>query len=300
MAPTSQERLIVFTRYPQPGRTKTRLISHLGAEGAAELQRRMTEHILGKTRRLQKMRPVSVEVRYEGGNQTVMKDWLGDEYIFSPQTKGALDRRMGHAFESAFYSGVASAVIIGTDIPGITVDILQQAFDLLDKNDLVLGPATDGGYYLIGLQKDSFKRAIPRLFIGISWGTQSVLNDSLEIAKSIGLKYRLLEKLADVDRPEDLAVWQQIRHTFVSIPENEKISVIIPALNEADYIIETLTRAQQGENIEVIVVDGGSTDTTVDSAKSLNATVFQTKPGRAIQMNAGAAAASGSILLFLH
>jgi rSAM/selenodomain-associated transferase 2 len=109
-----------------------------------------------------------------------------------------------------------------------------------------------------------------------------------------------LEKLADVDRPEDLAVWHQIRQTFTSIPENEKISVIIPALNEADYISETLTHAQQGENIEVIVVDGGSTDTTIDLAKSLDATVLQTKPGRAIQMNAGAAAASGSILLFLH
>ena len=300
MAANQHERLIIFTRYPEPGRTKTRLIPHLGTEGAAELQRRMTEYIVSKIRNLTTTRPISIEIRYEGGNQKLMEGWLGADYIYSPQNKGDLDRRMGEAFEAAFVTGATTAVIIGTDIPGISVENLHKAFNSLQNNDLVLGPANDGGYYLIGLQKDSFTRAIPQLFTGIPWGTQSVLNDSLEIAQKIGLKYMLLEKLEDVDRPEDLTVWQKTQGTFVSTSKNAKIAVIISTLNEADYIVDTLIHAQQGENIEVIVVDGGSTDTTIDLAKSFDATVIQTKPGRARQMNAGAAAASGSILLFLH
>ena len=300
MAPNHQERLIVFTRYPEPGRTKTRLIPHLGADAAADLQRRMTEHVVSQIRNLTTTRPGLMEIRYEGGNQQLMEDWLGSDYIYVLQGKGDLGHRMGQAFEAAFVNGAAAAVIIGTDVPGISLEILHQAFNSLQNTDLVLGPATDGGYYLIGLQKDSFTRAIPQLFTGIPWGTQSVLTDSLEIAQIIGLKYMLLEKLEDVDRPEDLAVWQKTQETFVSTSKNAKITVIIPTLNEADYIVDTLIHAQHGENMEVIVVDGGSTDTTIDLAKSFDATVIQTKPGRARQMNAGAAAASGSILLFLH
>jgi rSAM/selenodomain-associated transferase 2/rSAM/selenodomain-associated transferase 1 len=272
----------------------------LGAEGAAELQRRMTEHILSKISHLTTIRPVSVEIQYEGANEKLMKTWLGAEYIFCPQSPGDLDRRMGRAFEAAFHLGVDAVVMIGTDIPGITVDILQVAFNSLHQNDLVLGPAADGGYYLIGLQKTSFQRAIPQLFAGISWSTESVLNDSLEIVQKIGLTYRLLEKLADVDRAEDLAVWQKIDRTSASIAKQEKISIIIPTLNEADHIVDTLTHVQQGQKLEIIVVDGGSTDATMDLAKSLDVSVLQMKPGRARQMNAAAAAASGGILLFLH
>jgi rSAM/selenodomain-associated transferase 2/rSAM/selenodomain-associated transferase 1 len=301
MAPNHRERLIVFTRYPEPGRTKTRLIQHLGAEGAAELQRSMTEHIVPQIRNLTATRSVSIEIRYEGGNQQIMEAWLGSDYIYSPQGKGDLDRRMGRAFEAAFGNGVAAALIIGSDIPGISSEILHQAFNALQNDDLVLGPANDGGYYLIGLKQSTFNRALPQLMTNISWGSASVLDQTVRIAERMGLKYALLEKLTDVDRLEDLTVWQQAGGICCSaVTDPRPISVIIPALNEADYILDTLKHIQSGENLEIIVVDGGSTDNTVQLAKDTGAIVIQTPTGRARQMNAGAAAASADLLLFVH
>ncbi len=301
MAAKQHERLIIFTRYPEPGRTKTRFIPHLGTDGAAELQRRMTEHIVSKIRNLTTTRPISIEIRYEGGNQKLMEGWLGADYIYLLQSKGDLDRRMGEAFEAAFVTGAATAVIIGTDIPGISVENLHKAFNSLQNVDLVLGPANDGGYYLIGLTQSTFNRALSQLMTNISWGSESVLDQSVKIAERMGLKYTLLEKLADVDRPEDLAVWEQAGGICCSAAaERRRISVIIPTLNEADNIVDTLKHVQSGKNLEIIVVDGGSSDNTVQLAKDMGATVIQTPTGRAGQMNAGAEAACGEILVFLH
>ena len=301
MTTNQRERLIVFARYPEPGRTKTGLIPYLGADAAADLQRRMTEHMVSQIRNLATTRPLLMEIRYKGGNQQLMEDWLGSDYIYSPQSKGDLGRRMGRAFEAAFVNGAAVAVIIGTDVPGISLEILHQAFNSLQNTDLVLGPANDGGYYLIGLKQSTFNRALPQLMTNISWGSASVLDQSVKIAERMGLKYILLEKLADVDRPEDLTVWEQAGGICCSATtEHRRISVIIPTLNEADNIVDTLKHVQSGENLEIIVVDGGSTDNTVRLAKDMGATVIQTAIGRARQMNAGAAAASASLLLFLH
>jgi rSAM/selenodomain-associated transferase 2/rSAM/selenodomain-associated transferase 1 len=295
-----RERLIVFTRYPEAGKTKTRLIPSLGADGAAHLQRQMTEHILSQTRQLATRRSVSVEVRYEGGNEDLMKAWLGPTFVYKPQSLGDLDRRMGCAFEAAFASGIEAAVIIGSDIPGITKDVLQQAFDTLQQKDFVLGPANDGGYYLIGMQIDSFHRAHPALFTDIPWGTDKVLDTSLNIATKMGLSFELLTELEDVDRPEDLYVWDKLSKLASEPYNSDRLSVIIPTLNEAGIISRTLAAVQQGHQVEAIVVDGGSCDQTVDIAESFKAAVVCTLPSRAGQMNTGAAIATGGVLLFLH
>ncbi len=295
-----REQLIVFTRYPEAGKTKTRLIPSLGGSGAAQLQQQMTENVVSKICQLSAMRPVSVEVHYEGGSEDLMKAWLGTGLAYRPQSQGDLDRRIVCAFEAAFACGIEAAVIIGADIPGITTDILQQAFDTLQKKELVLGPATDGGYYLIGLQNACYRRAYPALFTDIPWGTDKVLEKSLSIAAKIGLSFELLAELEDVDRPEDLHVWEKLSRITLQPSSNDRLSVIIPTLNEADYISRTLAAAEQGRNVETIVVDGGSHDQTVDIAKSFKTVVVCTSASRAGQMNAGAAAATGGMLLFLH
>jgi rSAM/selenodomain-associated transferase 2/rSAM/selenodomain-associated transferase 1 len=300
MSVNHRERLIVFTRYPEAGKTKTRLIPSLGADGAAHLQRQMTEHVLSKIRRLAAMRRVSVEVYYEGGNEDLMKAWLGPLFAYRPQSQGDLAHRMSCAFEAAFASEIGTAVIIGSDIPGITTDILQQAFDILQHKDLVLGPANDGGYYLIGLQNASFHRAHPALFTDIPWGTDKVLGKSLNIAANYGLSFELLKELSDVDRPQDFCVWEKLSKIASKPYNSDRLSVIIPTLNEANHIFRTLKTVQQGHNVEAIVVDGGSHDQTVDIAESFKAAVICTPPSRAGQMNAGAAAATGGVLLFLH
>jgi rSAM/selenodomain-associated transferase 1 len=205
------ERLIIFTRFPQPGKTKTRLIPILGKKGAADLQRQMTEHIISTVAVASKQAGLTVGVCYEGGDAGLMREWLGPQFIYRPQGSGNLGQRIDKAFEEAFGDGIEAVVIVGSDIPGISTDIIQRAFRVLRKNDLVFGPAHDGGYYLIGMRRTAAFRANPQVFKGIKWGSDEVLGQTLQIVAALGLSFALLESLADIDRPEDLQVWQKLR-----------------------------------------------------------------------------------------
>ncbi len=297
-ARTGRECLIVFTRYPEPGLTKTRLIPALGAQGAAELHRQLAEHTLTQARELQASRSVSVEVWFAGGDETLMRDWLGDETVCRHQGEGDLGARMSRAFQEAFSNGAQGAVIIGTDCPDLDARVLGDAFQQLLKFDLVLGPAADGGYYLIGL-----RRKVPELFTGITWGTGQVLQQTAAKADRLNLTTSKLRQLADIDRPEDLAILENHSQIIFSPDKgNAKalISVIVPALNEAGAIQKTLELALLADNVEVIVADGGSEDGTDQVSQSAGVKVISAPKGRARQMNAGAAAATGEILLFLH
>lgn len=194
-----KERLIIFTRYPEPGKTKTRLIPALGAKGAANLQRQMTEHTIDRVRELTTFRLLSVEVYFSGGNLELMQDWLGWDVTYQPQCAGDLGERMVSAFQASFAAGMTGVVIIGTDCPDLNTSMMAKAFELLNEKDLVLGPARDGGYYLIGL-----RRLIPELFKGISWSTAEVLQQTVAIAQKLELVVAYLSVLNDIDRPEDL------------------------------------------------------------------------------------------------
>ena len=300
MALMSKERLIIFTRYPETGSTKTRLIPLLGVEGAANLQRKMTEHTLSRMMGLTASNDLTIEIRYDGGNEVVMKQWLGSEFEYASQGDGDLGCRMKRAFDDAFKSGAAAVVIIGTDIPDLTDMDVTKAFAALKQNKMVLGPAKDGGYYLIGLQKNEFSPDVDDLFTGITWGERDVLKKTLKIATGIGFSYCLLKEMDDVDRPEDIFIWERsqiLEHHDVT-PNGT--SVIIPSLNEAHNIADTITSIGDGNNTEIIVVDGGSTDDTVSIARQLGATVIEGFPPRSRQMNLGADSASKDILLFLH
>ena len=300
MSAEMPERLIVFTRFPEPGKTKTRLIPALGAKGAARLQRQMTEHIIATAATLSSRPGLTIEVCHEGGNNGLMQEWLGPQFSYRPQKPGDLGRRMTHAFEAAFRDSQAAAVIVGSDIPEISADTIQQAFEGLQNNDLVLGPARDGGYYLIGMKNTLPFETHFRLFDDISWGTDRVLIQTLQMARDSGLRFTLLEPLGDVDRPADLHIWQAVQKAEAKMSRAQKISVIIPALNEAATIARTLSQLKGIENLEVLVVDGGSTDETAALAGSRGVKVIHSNPGKAIQMNTGAAAAAGDILVFLH
>jgi len=295
-----KKKLIIFTRYPETGTTKTRLIPLLGVQGAAELHRKMTEHTLAKLKRLSRSHELTIEICYDGGDEYLMKNWLGPDLDYQPQGIGHLGIRMKRAFEDAFGSETDAAVLIGTDIPDITDTVIQTAFDTLEQKNMVIGPAKDGGYYLIGLQSGSRSSAMDKLFSGITWGERDVLDKTLDVAKHLELTFSLLDELEDVDQPEDLPVWERSRihddHNF--IPKN--ISVVIPALNEAENIAETLLSIGHENNIQVIVADGGSQDNTVSIAESLGAKVINVLPPRSKQMNRGAAEATGDVLLFLH
>lgn len=197
-----RESLIIFTRYPEPGKTKTRLISALGKEGAAMLQRQMTEQKLAQAKKLQTYFPLSLEIHFAGGNEQLMQEWLGSNITYKRQSEGDIGCRMASAFHESFQTGMKQVVLIGTDCPELDTKLMNQAFEALIQHDLVLGPALDGGYYLIGLN-----RFIPELFTGISWSTAEVLSQTLSIAQKLELTVAFLPTLSDVDRPEDLAVW---------------------------------------------------------------------------------------------
>jgi rSAM/selenodomain-associated transferase 2/rSAM/selenodomain-associated transferase 1 len=292
--------LIIFTRYPETGITKTRLIPLLGAEGAANLQRKMTEHTLSRMKGLTASNDLTIEIRYDGGNEQLMRRWLGSKFEYAPQGDGDLGRRMQRAFEDAFEFGAASAVMIGTDIPDLTVKVIKKAFAVLRQKEMVLGPAKDGGYYLIGFEKTAFSPAVGNLFSGITWGEHDVLKKTIKIAMGLGVSYSLVDELDDVDRPEDLFIWERSQISGHRDITPKGISVIIPALNEAHNIADTITKTGHGNNTEIIVVDGGSSDDTVSIARQLGATVIESSPPRSQQMNHGADAASKDILLFLH
>jgi rSAM/selenodomain-associated transferase 1 len=195
--------LIIFTRYPEKGKTKTRLIPVLGAKGAADLQRRMTEETITKARILQSKIKVDIEVYFTGGNEQLMSAWLGDNLVFKKQREGDLGEKMQAAFANAFNNGNKRIVLIGIDCPKLNPTILEKAFDCLSNNDLVIGPARDGGYYLIGLNT-----LISDLFQGINWGSSTVFQQTKNIASKLALRLHYLPILQDVDRPEDLINYQ--------------------------------------------------------------------------------------------
>lgn len=289
------DHLIVFTRCPLPGKTKTRLTPALGERGAANLQRDMTLHALSSVSQLREARDITVELHYAGGSESQAREAFGGDWTYVRQTDGDLGEKMRRAANRAFFLGAGGVVVMGTDCPGITADVIARALDATKDADVVFNPAKDGGYVLVAM-----RRPVPEIFEGIAWGGEAVLRDSLAAAKHMELKVELLEPLSDVDVADDLSVWYRADQTRRNDSRVPRISVIVPALNEADNIEATLSLAATGRGIELIVVDGGSTDETCAKAERMGARVVQTGRGRALQMNAGAAVATGDIMLFLH
>ena len=181
--------LVMFTRYPQPGRAKTRLIPALGADGAAELHRRLTERTLATLR----VTGLPVELWVTGAPVEAFQAWLGHEVPIRSQMAGDLGARMDQA------SRPGPAIVVGSDAPLLAVSHIDQAAALLRDGKVALGPAEDGGYYLIGLPVPA-----PQLFHDMPWSTDAVLSETVRRLAADATPYGLLPTLPDLDRPEDL------------------------------------------------------------------------------------------------
>lgn len=281
--------LIVMTRLPREGRNKTRLIPALGPSGATAMHGRLARHAVGRASSYAMMHPgTSLEVHLEGGSPDEGCAWLGDVECIA-QNPGCLGQRMQAAADRAFKHGAKRVVIIGTDCPSLDEPALSEAFDALDKNDVVYGPAADGGYVLVGLSK-----SCPQLFDGIAWGESTVLEQSLTAARESFLKVAMLEVREDVDTPADLPAAE------TALAAGESVSVIIPTLNEEGHLPFLLEQLKRCDPHEIIIADGGSRDRTVGIAEQAGARVVHAAKGRASQMNLAAASATGEFLLFLH
>ena len=199
----SRDCLLLFTRYPEPGHTKTRLIPELGAVGAARLQRLLTERIAGQAKILADTDGIATTVYYSGGCREQMSSWLGP-MIYEPQVDGDLGLRMQTAFAQAFTGGAKKAVLIGSDIPNLTAALLGEAFTALDSARAVIGPSRDGGYYLIGMQAGAAHLLYPLLFDKIIWSTTDVFAETIRRLASIAITPAILATLRDIDTPDDL------------------------------------------------------------------------------------------------
>ena len=199
MPVTAADYLLIFARQPELGRVKTRLAQGIGAAAALAVY----EELLAHTRAVAEAVPATTTVWLS----EAPRPHLPDAWPYFPQQAqppGDLGQRMQHAFAAAFAAGAARVVIVGTDCPGLTAGHLTAAFAYLAADaDLVLGPATDGGYYLLGM-----KKLCPEVFRQKTWSTDSVLADTLADAERLGLAVQLLPPLRDVDTAEDLAAWR--------------------------------------------------------------------------------------------
>ncbi len=195
--------IILFSRLPVAGRVKTRLIPVLGAAGAARLQENLISRTLEVLEDFPGRGEIDLEVHFDGGSERDARRWFGNASLRRQRGRD-LGERLRTSAEASFRRGYGKVVIVGADIPDLAERHLRRAFALLSDHDLVLGPANDGGYYLIGLI-----RTVPELFEGVSWGGPEVLARTLEKARSLDLRVGLIETLRDIDTPEDYRIWME-------------------------------------------------------------------------------------------
>ena len=276
------------------------MIPALGIDAAAALHAGMTEHITMTARaflRRDRSRR-AVEIRFSGTDETAMREWLGAGFAYAPQEDGDVGDRTRMAFQDAFDYGAGQVIVIGTDVPGLTAAHLSDAFAALHLNDVVIGPSTGGGYYLLGINARARFTALPAVLTGVAWGTGFVLGNTISIIKRLGLTYTVLDTLAEVERPEYLPVWERIRsQRGQALPP--AITAIVPTCNHAAVIDRALGCLETGNTVEIIVADGGSTDDTVIRAINRGVYVVESSGGRAHQLNAGLGEATGDYVLLL-
>lgn len=187
--------LIIFARNPILGQLKTRLEVSLGKEKTLEVYKELLEIVYNYTKDL----PMKKIIYWDGGipEDTIFEN---GKYSHKDQVIGDLGFKMKAAFEEEFQTS-NSICIIGSDCIELDKSILLSAFDLLEESDIVIGPALDGGYYLLAM-----KHFYPSVFDGIDWGSEKVLTQTLEQISKLGLHCKSLRKLRDLDTIEDYLV----------------------------------------------------------------------------------------------
>jgi rSAM/selenodomain-associated transferase 1 len=188
------ELLIIFVKAPRPGTVKTRLAREIGEAAACAAYCRMVNDLRSNLARLE---PVEIRFTPDDARKDVVQ-WLRPGWRLAPQGVGELGARLEAAFAQAFASGSKRVVVIGSDCPTVTASDIELGWNELQEHDMVIGPAQDGGYWLIGLRS-----ACPHLFQEIIWSTSTVLVETLKRAEAAGLKVKLMRQRSDIDSPAD-------------------------------------------------------------------------------------------------
>ena len=182
----------LFARYPTPWLAKTRLIPRVGAQGAADIHRRLVERTVATLAAA----VWPLVIRTTGAPLSQFKAWLGDVTLLDQGT-GDLGERLARV--------PAPAILLGADIPGLTHEHLVAAAAALADRTVAIGPATDGGYYLL-----AFREPVPFLFDAMPWGTDAVFAETVRRLDALGVSHAVLAPLDDCDRPEDLDRWPEL------------------------------------------------------------------------------------------
>ncbi len=198
----SEKYLIVFLRFPESGKVKMRLAQKLGNRLATEFYKICAENIFSICDKLSYNSVKTILFSSEKKNVEKILNWTKEQFQVEFQIGGSLGLRMQKAFQDVFNDNLGKAIIIGTDILDISEEIILKAFDSLDEYDIVLGPAKDGGYYLLGMNKKHNE-----LFESIPWSSSETMKATINNIEKLKLKYKLLDTLGDIDTKEDLIDW---------------------------------------------------------------------------------------------
>jgi hypothetical protein len=203
MVESPRPTLLVFLKYPEAGRVKTRLAEEIGATAAAELYRDWIGIVL---QNIQPVRPtVHVVGYFAGADVWQFATWNALVDAWRPQPEGSLGDRLAAGFAWAHSRG-GSVIAIGTDCLDLAAEHIARSANLLGEADVVLGPATDGGYYLVASQ-----RLVPNLFVNVRWSSPRTLNDQRRQCDRLGLRVALLAELADIDTLDDWLAYRDRR-----------------------------------------------------------------------------------------
>lgn len=195
----NQDALILFfIKYPEPGEVKTRLAETIGSEKAVQLCRNFILDLLAK---LESTRLPFAICFYPEQKKASLMEWLGEGYEYIPQKGVDLGERMAAAFLDAFAGGYRRVILMGGDFPDLPRPFFEEALGALNTHDAVIGPAMDGGYYLIGFKEETFFR---QAFEGIHWSTEGVFRQTLSILEAHRRRVYVLPAWNDIDTIEDL------------------------------------------------------------------------------------------------
>ena len=217
--PIARGQLVVLARWPAPGRCKQRLAASCGSSRlAAAMQRRLSWHTLHTAAAAAQRCGAELLLSASGLGPRALRRWghqlqhsLAVPLHWTLQRGGNLGCRMHRQLQQGFAQGFEQVVLIGSDLPDLHSADLEQAFALLEQHDLVLGPAADGGYWLIGITRQGFQRSGAALFSGIPWSSDQVLSLSLQRAAQRGLTLALLRQQSDLDGRSALEPWLLLR-----------------------------------------------------------------------------------------
>lgn len=196
------KKLGIFVRTPVPGEVKTRLIPPLDPQQACDLYQAFLRDLFS---RLSKLKKVTGTVFYAGGDPEAIREFIPDRFALVPQEGDTLGDRLVNAFRVLLQDEGSFAAIIGSDSPDIPLVYLKRAYLKLKHRDIILGPAFDGGYYLVAM-----KSIVPGIFRDIAWSGPNVLHDTLERIEEDGLSCATLPLWYDVDDAQSLAILENI------------------------------------------------------------------------------------------